>query len=145
VAIGRRVREHRVALGFSQRELAERASLSVSYLSRLERGCYADPSATYLSKLAATLGCGVGDLLGEAADHQRDSDDRELDQVFATAMAELMPEEKRTLKEYIRLLLRLSRERRGQRSLSLPRRVDHPTIPTPCAAAARRCNSRITR
>ncbi len=41
--LGQRIRELRGALSFTQEELAERAAISVSFLSMIERGALASP------------------------------------------------------------------------------------------------------
>lgn len=62
--IGRRIRELRQARGLTLEELADRAELSKSYLSRVETSGKAPPVSTLLA-LAQALGTTVGRLLGE--------------------------------------------------------------------------------
>ena len=38
VAVGRRIRESRLSIGFTQEQLAEAAGLSTTYISNIERG-----------------------------------------------------------------------------------------------------------
>lgn len=109
--VGRRIRERREALGVAQGAFATRAGVSISYLSRLERGLYADPSATYLGRLALALGCSVSELLGGDTG---EVDDRALELAFASARTELSGYDKHALTQYLRLMVRLSRERRGR-------------------------------
>ncbi len=62
--IGKRVRELRQARGLTLQDLADRAELSKSYLSRVETSSKAPPVSTLLA-LAQALGTTVGRLLGE--------------------------------------------------------------------------------
>ncbi|MCZ7645675.1 MAG: helix-turn-helix domain-containing protein [Planctomycetota bacterium] len=63
-----RLREHRRRAGLKQRELANKAHLSVSYVTRLERALTA-PGIDLVEKLAGALGIAVTDLLAsEPAD-----------------------------------------------------------------------------
>ena len=55
VRLGKRVRELRIAAGFSQEELAFRADMKRSYVSDLERGTR-NPSVRALERLAIALG-----------------------------------------------------------------------------------------
>jgi transcriptional regulator with XRE-family HTH domain len=62
IAFGRRVREHRLALGISQRELARRARLSGVSISLIESG-KTNPSLVVMTMMADALACNVTDLL----------------------------------------------------------------------------------
>lgn len=62
--IGRRVRDLRQTRGLTLQELADKARLSKSYLSRVETSDKAPPVSTLLT-LAQVLGTTVGRLLGE--------------------------------------------------------------------------------
>lgn len=62
--IGKRVRSLRRARGLTLQELADKADISKSYLSRLETSTKAPPLSTLLD-LAGLLGTTVGRLLGE--------------------------------------------------------------------------------
>lgn len=57
-----RLREHRRRAGLKQRELAGRAGMSVSYVTRLERALTA-PGIDLVEKLAGALGIAATDLL----------------------------------------------------------------------------------
>lgn len=65
VAIGERVRERRVMLGLNQVELAQRANLSPSYISRLEAGQTGERLED-LAKVAQALGWRLSQLVGES-------------------------------------------------------------------------------
>jgi transcriptional regulator with XRE-family HTH domain len=59
-----RIRRLRIAKGWTQQTLAERAKVSLGYVVRLEAGRY-DPKLSTLRKVAKALGVKVRDLLGE--------------------------------------------------------------------------------
>lgn len=59
---GQRLRELRVSRGLTQAQLAERAEVTISYITRLESGGYA-PGIDLVQKLAAALGTTAADLL----------------------------------------------------------------------------------
>lgn len=61
--VGMKVRLRRVALGLSQKELAERAGISQSGLSKYERGGR-EPDGEALMSLCRALGCTEAELLG---------------------------------------------------------------------------------
>ncbi|MCH8992237.1 MAG: helix-turn-helix transcriptional regulator [Acidobacteria bacterium] len=60
VAFGRRVRELRKKLGFSQEELAHRAGLHYTYVGGIERG-ERNPALVNIGKIAAALGVSVAE------------------------------------------------------------------------------------
>ncbi|UII56510.1 helix-turn-helix domain-containing protein [Cytobacillus spongiae] len=62
--VGKRIKQARLKRGYSINELAERAGVSKSYLSYIERGIQENPSLQVLAKLAKTLGTSVEELLG---------------------------------------------------------------------------------
>jgi transcriptional regulator with XRE-family HTH domain len=62
--VGRRVRARRTDLGLQQADLAERARLSPSYISRLESG-QAGERLGDLVKIARALGMKLSELAGE--------------------------------------------------------------------------------
>jgi len=65
--MGEHIRRLRLAKQMSLSELARQATISKAYLSQLERGQVASPSADVLYKLASVLGTSVAALLGRAA------------------------------------------------------------------------------
>ncbi|HWT92526.1 MAG TPA: helix-turn-helix transcriptional regulator [Solirubrobacteraceae bacterium] len=72
VALGRAVRELRVARGLNQRELGERVGHNQrSYIGHVEQG---RRNATYetLSAIAAALGVSLSELVARAEVHERD-------------------------------------------------------------------------
>jgi transcriptional regulator with XRE-family HTH domain len=70
--LGRRVRALRLARGWSQEELARRATIHRVYLGDLERGVR-NPSLRHLVAIAAVLGVTIRELLppDESADDAR--------------------------------------------------------------------------
>ena len=63
--LGERLRARRVALGLTLAEVAERAELSLPYVSNLERG-RGNPTIEALRAIAAALETGTSSLLDEA-------------------------------------------------------------------------------
>jgi transcriptional regulator with XRE-family HTH domain len=62
-AAGREIRKHRLKLGLSQEQLAERAGLHRNYVGFLERG-ERNASLKALFSVAQSLGIGLGEMLG---------------------------------------------------------------------------------
>ena len=62
--VAKNVKTLRLKFGLSQQEVADKSSLTVRYISRLENG---SPNVTLdvLERLAKGLGCTVGQLVGE--------------------------------------------------------------------------------
>ena len=60
-ALGLRVKELRAVTGITQEELADRAGVFRTYMSRIETG-EANPTFTVLLALAEGLGCQIGNL-----------------------------------------------------------------------------------
>jgi transcriptional regulator with XRE-family HTH domain len=65
MGIGKKVREQRVELGFSQERLARQAGITLSAVQRLEAGIVTDPHYSTLASLARALGTTVAELVGE--------------------------------------------------------------------------------
>jgi transcriptional regulator with XRE-family HTH domain len=63
-SLGDRIRARRVGLGLTLASVAERAGLSLQYVSNLERG-RGNPTLEALTALAAALEVTLGDLLAE--------------------------------------------------------------------------------
>lgn len=61
--VGKRVQQLRLKKGLSLSELAERAGVSKSYLSTIERDVQSNPSIQFLEKIAAVLNVPVDSLL----------------------------------------------------------------------------------
>jgi transcriptional regulator with XRE-family HTH domain len=78
--LGQRIKRFRTDAGLTPTELAERASVSKSYISSLESETEPErrPSAEILYKLARALGVAMSDLLGKTpvlASHQERTDE----------------------------------------------------------------------
>ncbi len=63
---GKMLREKRRVAQLSQRQLAERAGVDFSYVSKLENGRFPPPAAATVCRLAAILDCPAEDLLAAA-------------------------------------------------------------------------------
>ena len=61
--LGAFVRQKRVAAGISQRQLADKANVSVSNISRLESGFHPTPSLELLKRVAEVLDLDIAELL----------------------------------------------------------------------------------
>jgi transcriptional regulator with XRE-family HTH domain len=83
-----RLRDARVAAGMTQLQLAEAASVTVSYIWKLESGATA-PGIDLVDRLATALGTTASDLLATTPPDQdavlRDQVTRLFDSVMATA------------------------------------------------------------
>lgn len=76
--IGERVKAYRKELKLSLSEVANRAGVSKSYLSALERDLQSNPSIQFLEKIAAVLHITIDDLIHDKAD-QKDTHIEQLD------------------------------------------------------------------
>ncbi len=64
--LGRLIRDARLGAGLTAREVARRAGLDVSTVTRIELGQIAQPSADKLKAIAPALGIPISDLLAAA-------------------------------------------------------------------------------
>lgn len=71
IALGRHIKERRLALKLTQEELASRLSVEMNTVSRLERGSHL-PSLERLEQIAHILNSSVGSLLGEVSSNHID-------------------------------------------------------------------------
>ncbi|WP_173915579.1 helix-turn-helix domain-containing protein [Halobacillus sp. Marseille-Q1614] len=65
--IGERIRRMRVERGLSINKFAEKAGVSKSYVSNIERGVQKNPSLSVLGKMAATLNVPLEEFLSGSA------------------------------------------------------------------------------
>lgn len=72
--IGERIKRLRTSRGLTQTELAARAGVPQSLISRLEGQTRDNPSADVLKRLARTLGCTIDYLVGMYEDDAADSE-----------------------------------------------------------------------
>ena len=63
-ALGKRIRESRISKGYTQQDLADRAEISVVYISEIERGTKM-PSLNIFVKLIEALGISADYILRE--------------------------------------------------------------------------------
>ncbi|WP_461672883.1 helix-turn-helix domain-containing protein [Priestia megaterium] len=71
--IGDRIKEMRLQKRYSITRLAEKAQISKSYLSQIEKGSNSNPSLQMLHKIAASLGTSVDYLIDETNEHVEDT------------------------------------------------------------------------
>src|SRR5882757_8701605 len=64
--LGRRLQAARVKSGMTQQALCQKAGLSYSTLTKIERGAIKSPSIFTIQSIAAALGVGLDELLGVA-------------------------------------------------------------------------------
>ncbi len=99
---GKRVRELRKNMGFSQEDLAEKTDISSKYLSRVEMGQHF-PSIDTLDRLANALKVELKDFF-EFAHEARSS--RELREVLSGMLKEADEEKLRLLVKIVRVVIR---------------------------------------
>ena len=102
-ALGKRIREERLKLNYTQEQLAELVNVSATYIGFIERG---ERSLT-LSKLvsiAGVLGVSVDYLLSDSVSGDASSQERLLLSLFAAAK----PEDKELILEMAKLISRRS-------------------------------------
>jgi len=64
--LGKRLQEARQAAGMTQQQLCQRANLSFSTLTKIERGAIKSPSIFTIQSIAGALGLGLDELIGQA-------------------------------------------------------------------------------
>lgn len=91
--LGHRIRELRQAAQLSQRDLADRAHISPSYVSKLETGARPNVSVDIVRSLARALNYPLESLLREAGVLPPPSGDEEKDRLISEALeiAEALP------------------------------------------------------
>ena len=77
-ALGRRLRARRVDLGLGVTDVAERAGVSHSYISRIERGLIPRPTLLELRKVATGYGVPLHALIDDDAEDARSATVRAL-------------------------------------------------------------------
>jgi transcriptional regulator with XRE-family HTH domain len=71
MTIAQRVKRLRIQRGWEKSELAERAAIDRTLLSRIESGSILNPGANVLKGLARTLGCSIDYLVGLYDDYEQ--------------------------------------------------------------------------
>ena len=97
--LGEKIKQLRKQRGMSLTELAEKANVSKSYLSTIERDIQKNPSIQFLEKIAEVFGISILDLI-------RDTDEetvQPLDQDWLDLIKEAMDAgiDKKTFKEFL--------------------------------------------
>jgi HAD superfamily hydrolase (TIGR01509 family) len=64
VGLGRRLQSARVTAGLTQQSLCQKAQLSYSTLTKIERGAIKSPSIFTIQSIASALGLGLDELMG---------------------------------------------------------------------------------
>lgn len=65
--LGKRLQAARQAAGLTQQKLCQKANLSFSTLTKIERGAIKSPSIFTIQAIAGALGVGLDELIGQAA------------------------------------------------------------------------------
>jgi transcriptional regulator with XRE-family HTH domain len=63
--LGRRLQTARVSAGLTQQALCQQAGISYSTLTKIERGAITSPSIFTIQRIAAALGLGLDELMGQ--------------------------------------------------------------------------------
>ena len=82
--VGARIKKLRLQKKYSITELSNKAGVSKSYLSYIERGIQENPSMLVLSRLAKTLDVSLEELMGQNnqdSDHQSPVDPEWMDMI----------------------------------------------------------------
>jgi XRE family transcriptional regulator, master regulator for biofilm formation len=87
--IGSRIKRLRMLKGYSINELSEKAAVSKSYLSYIERGIQKNPSLHILSRIAKSLNISVEELL-EGTQAQEPVDMESIDEGWVNLIYEAM-------------------------------------------------------
>src|SRR6185312_3887866 len=70
--LGKRLQEARQAAGLTQQQLCHQANLSFSTLAKIERGAIKSPSIFTIQSIAAALGVGLDELVGQSTSVKSD-------------------------------------------------------------------------
>lgn len=118
MALGKRIRQLRRAVGLSQSELAARVGVHASYIGHLETGRIKLPSENILTRLARALGTDSEDLLAAAGYLTAPAKSAPLDladpslKIYLAALGELPQEDQQVLSQIIQAFLARNRRRR---------------------------------
>ena len=63
--VGENIRKYRKQLGLTQKELAEKSDVSISYIQKLEYGLRKIPSIKMLEKIAKVLNQPINNIIGD--------------------------------------------------------------------------------
>ncbi len=107
--MGRRIREQREKLGYTQEQLAERLNLSCNYYARLERGD-ARPCLDTLIRIANNLKVSADALLQDLLDYSAPFVSTEL----SDRVASLPPDEQKNILQVVDLLIQQSQSRQAR-------------------------------
>ena len=119
VTLGERIRQLRDALGITHAQVAERAGISRSYVTRLEADKVDLPAKDKLKGLAEALGTSRGDLLQAAGYLEQEPallDDPAVELAFRH-VEDLPPEDRREVLEFVAFVLQRRRRRASSESI----------------------------
>ena len=104
--IGKKIKQLRMEKGITLSTLADRSSVSKSYLSYIERGLQKNPSIQVLEKIADVLNVDVNYLLHDQADEKLEPDieNEWVELIHSVAKYEMTKKDLQELKEYIAFL-----------------------------------------
>jgi len=113
--LGQRILLARRELGIKQSDLSQRAGVSATYISEIERGKSTNVTVDVVYKLADALGVTPGYLLGITSDtvvfkdalQENSADDNEQLQGIIDLMRELTPEDQRLVREIAQRLAKV--------------------------------------
>ena len=74
VLLGNRIRDHRERRRWNKADLARRAGVSASYVTRVEAGAFGTPSIDRIGAIASALGVEISVLTGPPAPDNPDDD-----------------------------------------------------------------------
>lgn len=122
VRMGKRITTAREARGWSKADLARRASVTPSYITRIEQGAFDRPSIDLVSGIARALNVGVSDLMGTA------TEPAEVASLRAALIAKgYRPEEAPVLDRLVTRMLEYSPRQRRQLLDLMDRMVELPS------------------
>jgi transcriptional regulator with XRE-family HTH domain len=85
ISLGQRIKQRRLALGLKQSDVARKAGIAKSYLSKLEATAGSSPSASILQQIAVVLDTTMSFLLGVPDQPLPPVDNRSLPPALARA------------------------------------------------------------
>ena len=110
--IGTIVRRWREQRGWEQKELARRAGVSPSYVSRLEAGLMKEPGVEKLLVICRAFGRPIADLMHESGMELAPRTPQSLTNAALELFRQLSPESRESVLEQMELLLIRDRQRR---------------------------------
>ena len=107
--IGKKVRQDRLRLGWTQEELAEKLDMSASYVSQIERGVRAVSLET-LECLGQALGVKSADFLQKNSDKKSRHNPLTINQRMQSLLTGYTPDEQEVVYQTFKFMLRQNRK-----------------------------------